>query len=74
MTTREARALGVAVTERVQQESTIEEQVAHANQNLQTMATATTALQVNPFHNVIDLTYAKGNKLCQKATQGLSEE
>ena len=37
------------------------------------MATATTVIQVNLFHDVIDLTSAEGKKLYQKATQGLSE-
>ena len=34
---------------------------------------ATTASQVNPFHNVIDTNAAEGKKLHQKATQGLPE-
>ena len=39
-----------------------------------TMAAATTAIQVNPFHDDIDLTSSEGKKLCQKATRGLPED
>ena len=38
------------------------------------MATATTATQVNPFHDVIDLSSAEEKKLYQKATQGLQDD
>ena len=34
------------------------------------MAAAITATQVNPFHDVIDLSSAEGKKLHQKVTQG----
>ena len=34
----------------------------------------TTATQVNPFHDVIDLSSSEGKKLHQKATQGLSND
>ena len=32
-----------------------------------------TAIQVNPFHDAIDLSTADGKKLCAKATAGLPE-
>ena len=39
-----------------------------------TIATAITVTQVNPFHDVIDLSSAEGKKLYQKAIQGLLED
>ena len=38
------------------------------------MATATTATQVNPFYDTIDLSSAEGKKLHQKTTQGLPDD
>ena len=64
MTTRELRALGI----------TIDNPNANpTNQSAATTTMATTASQVNPFHNVIDINSAEGKKLHQKATQGLPE-
>ena len=38
------------------------------------MAIATTATQVNPFHDAIDLSSAEGKKSYQKDAQGLPED
>ena len=50
-----------------------EETTNTCQQLTQTMVTPTLATQVNPFHNAIDLTTAKGKKLCQKSTTSLPE-
>ena len=56
MTTRELRALGIIVNNS-DTETTI--------QNIEPtiMATSTTAIQVNPFYNVIDINTTEGKKL-----------
>ena len=71
MSTRELRALGVN-TDNLNTNTTAvtTNQVEDTTQSIM----ATTALQVNPFHHVIDLSTAEGKKLYQKATQGLLEE
>ena len=67
MSTRELRALGVdAPTLNVDTTTTT---------TITTPTTmATTSLQVNPFHHVIDLSAAEGKKLYHRATQGLPED
>ena len=35
---------------------------------------ATTATQVNPYHDVIDLSSPEGKKLCSKATEGIPKD
>ena len=66
MSTRELRALGIDVTNLINTPTT--------NTNTTPTIMATTALQVNPFHHVIDLSTAEGKKLYQKATQGLPDD
>ena len=71
MSQRELRTLGITMS--TSQVQTVEVNN-DANQKNTNMATATTATQVNPFHNVIDLSTDQGKKLYQKANQGLPEE
>ena len=69
MSNRELRALGVIQTNPITESTGTE-----STNNTVTMATAITATQVNPFHDVIDLSSAEGKKLYQKATQGLPDD
>ena len=74
MTTRELRALGIEIQEPVIQNQTNNVNT-NAVQNIHnTMTAATTATQVNPFHDIIDLTSSEGKKPHQKATQGLPDD
>ena len=66
---RELRALGIEV-----QQPNIQEHTDIIQNNNNTMATATTAIQINLFHNVIDLTSTEGKKLYQETIQGLPED
>ena len=79
MSRRELIALGVTVTNNNQSNTSNANQTSTTTNstvtnNTVTMATAITATQVNPFHDMIDLSSAEGKKLHQKATQGLPED
>ena len=62
MSRRELRALGIELN----QENTM---VTEPTEPEETMP-----IQVNPFQDVIDLSSSEGNNLCQKGTQGLSND
>ena len=64
MSIRELRALGININN---------SDTNTMNQNIEPTIMVTTASQVNPFHNVIDINTTEGKKLHQKATQGLPE-
>ena len=68
MSRRELIALGVAVTNNNQSNTSNTNQTSTTTNstvtnNTVTMATAITATQVNPFHDMIDLSSAEGKKL-----------
>ena len=80
MPRRELRALGInaKTTEDIEQTNNTNNNDPNSDSNSinsnNIMATATTATQVNPFHDVIDLSSAEEKKLYQKATQGLPDD
>ena len=68
MSERELRDLGVWLTERVQNQNSDALITINTNE-IGTMATATTEIQANSLHAVIDSSSSEGKKLHQKATQ-----
>ena len=80
MSRRELIALGINIKQSEEPEPREElETVTNSNMNdenpiVAAVTIATTAIQVNKFHNVIDLSSVEGKKLHQKATQGFPEE
>ena len=80
MSRKELRAFGVntETTEDIEQISNTKNNDPNSDSNSvdsnNIMATVTTATQVNPFHEAIDLSSAEGKELHQKATQGLPDD
>ena len=70
MSERELRALGIGLLATTTEEKTADNatDATPADVHAYSATMATTATQVNPFHDSIDLTSAEGNKLYQKAT------
>ena len=74
MSTRELRALGVGVENSNTNPNSTNNEDSNINVSTNVMETATTAAQVNPLYDTIDLSLAEGKKLHQKATQGLPDD
>ena len=74
MSNRELAALGISLpvtaTDATAAGHTTETTTADTNIVNRSML-ATTATQVNPYHDVVDLSSPEGKKLCSKAAEGL---
>ena len=67
-------SLGVNTEPREEVEEITNKNLNIDNRRVSRVAMATTTIQVNIFHNIVELSSEEGNKLCQRDTQGFLEE
>ena len=72
MSDRELRSLGISLPGETTETTKVE--TTAVDTTIESTKMATIATQVNPSHDVVDLSSLEGKKLCQNATEGLPND